>query len=159
MTIWDSVHVIPPSLHLRPCSAILRRDSRKQTSNSQPFHSVLLALLRQLGRHFQVLRTGAHHPFHSPRHISLEMLTSSCRCVQDLNPKPSFPCLQSFLLHLLLLHFLLLSFLPWYALDLQITTHSTSTNTCWIIGRCLIRLQCRRNRMGNASMSPSDVRS
>jgi hypothetical protein len=106
-----------------------------------------------------LLRTGAHHPFHSPRHISLEMLTSSCRHVQDLNPKPSFPCLQSFLLHLLLLHFLLLSFPPWYALDLQITTHSTSTNTCWIIGRCLIRLQCRKNRTRNASMSPSDVRS
>jgi hypothetical protein len=106
-----------------------------------------------------LLRIDAHHPFHSPRHISLEMLTNSCRHVQDLNLKPSFPCLQSFFLHLLLLHFLLLSFPPWYSLDLQITTHSTSTNTCWIIGRCLIRLQCQRNRMGIASMSPNDVRS
>jgi hypothetical protein len=52
------------------------------------FHSVLPTLLRQLGRHFQLLRTGAHHPFHSPRHISLEMLSSSCRRVQDLNLKP-----------------------------------------------------------------------
>jgi len=92
-----SVHLIPLSFHLRPCSAILHHGSRKRTSNSRPFHFVLPTLVRQLGRHFQLLRTGAHHPFHSPCHISLEMLTNSCRRVCT-KPKPSFPCLQSFLL-------------------------------------------------------------